>query len=127
MQDCQHISVEAAPVGMIKQGEPLVVTGRLFNGEVSVVDWTGYKIAFMVYSQDRELLFSSEQGREGILPVELNTDGTIAFRIPPEVTRTLSGTYYIEGKIVYGETVSVSDKTTAFTVIESRIGASERL
>lgn len=124
MSDCRIIEA----VQSIKQGETLTVTGRLFNDEAVVADWTGYKVAFMVYSSPgKELLFSSEEGREGVLPVALNDDGTISFGIPGSQTRTMSGNYYIEGKITKDDKVMVSDKVGAFTVVESRIGATDRI
>lgn len=115
-------------VQSIKQGETLTVSGRLFNDENAVVDWTGYKVAFMVYSSPgKELLFSSEEGREDVMPVALNADGTLSFSIDGSKTRTMSGNYCIEGKITKDDKVMVSDKVAAFTVIESRIGATDRI
>lgn len=127
MQNCNVDTMYKGSVKTLKQGESLTVAGRLFYEQGAVLDWTGYKIAFMVYSQDKELVFSSEEGRDGVLPVLLNDDGTFSFGIPGEMTRTMSGNYYIESKIEHNDKVSVSDKVMAFQVVESRIGASDKL
>lgn len=109
------------------QGQTMTVTGRLFIGQNPVIDWTGYTVAFMVYSDSKELLFSSNQNKEGVQAVSLNDDGTITFRIPGEQTREMKGRYFIEGKIINGEEVTVSKKTFAFQVEESRIGRTDKV
>ncbi len=109
------------------QGQTMTVTARLFIGQSPVMDWTGYTVAFMIYSEAGELLFSSGQSKEGVLPVELNDDGTITFRVSGEQTRQMKGRYSIEGKITNGEEVTVSRKAFAFQVEESRIGRSNRI
>lgn len=123
---CKNTSPFITPVRPIKQGETLEVTGRLFNGQTAIIDWTGYRVSFMLYTAAKELLFSSE-GSEGVLPVTLNADGTLTFGLSSEQTRKMVGKYYIEGKITNGEEVIVSDKIFAFEVIESRIGKTDRI
>lgn len=127
MSECRSNSPFIDAVEPIMQGQTMTVTARLFIGQSPVMDWTGYTVAFMIYSEAGELLFSSGQSKEGVLPVELNDDGTITFRVSGEQTRQMKGRYSIEGKITNGEEVTVSRKAFAFQVEESRIGRSNRI
>lgn len=127
MSECRNNSPFVEAVQPIMQGQTMTVTGRLFIGLNPVIDWTGYTVAFMVYSDSNELLFSSNQNKEGVQAVLLNDDGTITFRIPGDQTREMKGRYFIEGKIINGEEVTVSKKTFAFQVEESRIGRTDKV
>ncbi len=120
------ILITNGSVKSIMQGETLSVSAGLLGTGYSVEELKEYEVSLRIYSKTGDIRFSTKEGA-GDERIEWQEGGIIRFVIPGEKTRNMLGKYFIECKITKcGQTI-VCDRSSAFEVVESRIGALEKL
>jgi len=108
------------------QGETLSVSAGLLGTGYSVEELKEYEVSLRVYSKTGDIRFSTKEGA-GDERIEWQEGGIIRFVIPGEKTREMLGKYFIECKITKCGYTIVSDRSSAFEVVESRIGTLKNL
>lgn len=117
-----NILIAEGSVRSIMQGETLSVSAKLLGAEYSAEELEEYEVSLRVCSKTGDMRFSTKEGA-GDERIEWQEGGVIRFVIPGEKTRKMLGRYFIECKITKCGQSIISDRSSAFEVVESRIGS----
>ena len=120
------ILITNGSVKSIMQGETLSVSAGLLGTGYSVEELKEYEVSLRIYSKTGDIRFSTKEGA-GDERIEWQEGGIIRFVIPGEKTREMLGKYFIECKVTKCGHTIVSDQSSAFEVVESRIGTLKNL
>lgn len=109
-----------------KQGESIFVEIKITEDDgLAIENLASCGIVILVSSAYADMLAFGRNTDKEVLPVELDEDGVVAFKIDAEQTKSMRGEYFLEMAIEQDGTRVVTDPAFIFEIEESRVSQME--